>query len=69
MNSTTTIQLTEAETDMPLLTGAKVRTELGDLNLDRIVAVNSARTVVSAFDEDGHPYLVLMDGCRPLMAI
>lgn len=69
MNSTTTIQLTEAETDMPLLTGAKVRTELGDLNLDRIVTVNSARTVVSAFDEDGHPYLVLMDGCKPVMAI
>lgn len=58
-----------AETDMPLLTGAKVRTELGDLNLDRIVAVNSARTVVSAFDEDGHPYLVVMDGCKPVMAI
>lgn len=58
-----------AATDMPLLTGAKVRTELGDLNLDRIVAVNSARTVVSAFDEDGHPYLVLMDGCKPVMAI
>lgn len=69
MNSTTTIQQTEAETDMPLLTGAKVRTELGDLNLDRIVAVNSARTVVSAFDENGHPYLVLMDGCKPVMAI
>ena len=34
MNSTTTTKPNEAETDMPLLTGAKVRTELGDLNLD-----------------------------------
>lgn len=69
MNDTTTIQPTEAKTDMPLLAGAKVRTELGDLNLDRIVADNGARTVVSALDKDGHPYLVLMDGCKPLMAI